>query len=58
LNYLDRVFWLARGDVHINSCENMASLLRTWLLKDKLETYLRIFKTYRNLTNKKPELSY
>jgi len=44
--------------VHINSCENRASLLRPWLSKhrgiskDRLETYLKIFKTYRNLTNK------
>jgi len=51
----------ARGEAHINNCENRASLLRPWLSKhreiskDKLKTYLRIFKAHRNLTNKKPE---
>jgi len=51
----------ARGYVHINNCENRASLLRTWLSKhrgipkDKLETYLKIFKAHRKLTNKTPK---
>jgi transposase-like protein len=39
----------ARGDVHINNCENRASLLRPWLSahrgvsKDNLDTYLSLF---------------
>jgi len=51
----------ARGEVHINSCENRASLLGVWLAKhrgiskDKLETYLWIFKVHRKLTNKMVE---
>jgi len=51
----------ARGDIHINNCENRAPILRPWLSKhrgipkNKLKTYLRIFKAHRNLTNKKPQ---
>jgi hypothetical protein len=39
----------ARGYVHINNCENRASILRQWLLanrvisKDKLKTCLSLF---------------
>jgi transposase-like protein len=39
----------ARGEVHINNCENRASLLRPWLSahrgisKDNLDTYLSLF---------------
>jgi transposase len=39
----------ARGEVHINNCENRASLLRSWLSvhrgisKDNLDTYLSLF---------------
>jgi len=51
----------ARGEAYINNCENRASLLRPWpakhrgISKDKLETYLKIFKAYRKLTNKTPK---
>jgi len=51
----------ARGDIHINNCENKASILRPWLSKhrgiskDRLETYLKIFKAHRKLTNKPPK---
>jgi len=47
--------------LYLYMCKNRASLLSPWLSKhreiskDKLETYLRIFKVYRNPTNKKPE---
>jgi hypothetical protein len=39
----------ARGDVHINNCENRASILRPWpsahrgIFKDNLDTYLSLF---------------
>jgi transposase len=39
----------ARGEVHINNCENRASILRQWLSahrgisKDNLDTYLSLF---------------
>jgi transposase-like protein len=51
----------ARGDVHINNCENRASLLRPWLSvhrgvsKDNLNTYLSLFQLQRN-TNKLPTI--
>jgi transposase-like protein len=51
----------ARGEVHINSCENRASLLRQWLSvhrgvsKDYLDTYLSLFQLQRN-TNKPPTI--
>jgi len=46
-----------RGECHINNWENRASILRPWLSKhrgipkDRLETYLKIFKDHRK-TNK------
>jgi transposase-like protein len=51
----------ARGEVHINNCENRASLLRPWLSvhrgvsKDNLDTYLSLFQLQRN-TNKPPTI--
>jgi transposase-like protein len=51
----------ARGDVHINSCGNRASLLRPWpsvhrdMSKDNLDTYLSLFQLQRN-TNKLPAI--
>ncbi|MDT7877430.1 MAG: IS1595 family transposase [Candidatus Caldarchaeales archaeon] len=51
----------ARGDVHINNCENRASILRQWLSvhrgisKDNLNTYLSLFQLQRN-TNKQPTI--
>jgi len=51
----------ARGDAHINNCENRASILRTWLSvhrgisKDNLNTYLSLFQLQRN-TNKQPTI--
>jgi transposase len=51
----------ARGEVHINNCENRASLLRPWLSvhrgisKDNLDTYLSLFQFQRN-TNKLPTI--
>jgi transposase-like protein len=51
----------ARGDVHINNCENRASILRQWLSvhrgvsKDNLDTYLSLFQLQRN-TNKLPAI--
>jgi transposase len=51
----------ARGDVHINNCENRASILRRWLSvhrgvsKDNLDTYLSLFQLQRN-TNKLPTI--
>jgi transposase len=51
----------ARGDVHINNCENRASILRRWLSvhrgvsKDNLDTYLSLFQLQRN-TNKLPAI--
>jgi transposase-like protein len=50
----------ARGDVHINNCENRASILRQWLSvhrgvsKDNLDTYLSLFQLQRN-TNRHRE---
>jgi len=50
----------ARGDVHINNCENRASILRPWLSahrgisKDNLNTYLSLFQLQRN-TNRHGE---
>jgi transposase-like protein len=50
----------ARGEVHINNCENRASLLRPWLSvhrgisKDNLDAYLSLFQLQRN-TNKHRE---
>jgi transposase-like protein len=50
----------ARGDVHINNCENRASILRPWLSahrgisKDNLDTYLSLFQLQRN-TNRHRE---
>jgi transposase-like protein len=47
----------ARGDAHINNCENRASPPRPWLSvrrgisKDNLNTYLTLFQLQRN-TNK------
>jgi transposase-like protein len=44
----------ARGEVHINNCENKASILRPWLSahrgisKDNLDTYLSLFQLQRN----------
>jgi transposase-like protein len=44
----------ARGEVHVNNCENRESILRTWLLahrgisKDNLDTYLSPFQLQRN----------
>jgi transposase len=51
----------ARGDVHINNCENRASILRRWLSvhrgvsKDNLDTYLSLFQLQR-ITNKLPTI--
>jgi len=51
----------ARGEVHINNCENRASILRTWLSvhrgisKDNLNTYLSLFQLQRK-TNKLPTI--
>jgi transposase-like protein len=51
----------ARGDIHINNCENRASILRQWLSvhrgisKDNLDTYLSLFQLQRN-TNKLPAI--
>jgi len=51
----------ARGEVHINNCENRASLLRLWLSahrgisKDNLDAYLSLFQLQRN-TNKPPTI--
>ena len=51
----------ARGDVHINNCENRASILRQWLSvhrgisKDNLDTYLSLLQLQRN-TNKLPTI--
>jgi transposase-like protein len=51
----------ARGDVHINNCENRASILRQWpsvhrgISKDNLDTYLSLFQLQRN-TNKPPTI--
>jgi len=51
----------ARGDVHINNCENRTSILRPWLpvhrgiSKDNLNTYLSLFQLQRN-TNKLPTI--
>jgi transposase-like protein len=51
----------ARGEVHINNCENRASILRPWLSahrgisKDNLDTYLSLFQLQRN-TNKLPTI--
>ena len=51
----------ARGEVHINNCENGASLLMPWLSvhrgisKDNLKTYLNLFQLQRN-TNKLPTI--
>jgi transposase-like protein len=50
-----------RGEVHINNCENRASILRPWLSvhrgvsKDNLKTYLSLFQLQRN-TNKQPTI--
>jgi transposase-like protein len=44
----------ARGEVHINNCENRASILRPWLSahrdisKDNLDAYLSLFQLQRN----------
>jgi transposase-like protein len=51
----------ARGEVHINNCENRASILRPWLSahrgisKDNLDAYLSLFQLQRN-TNKLPAI--
>jgi transposase-like protein len=51
----------AKGDVHINNCENRASILRPWLSvhrgisKDNLNTYLSLFQLQRK-TNKLPTI--
>jgi transposase len=51
----------ARGDIHINNCENRASILRTWLSvhrgisKDNLNTYLTLSQLQRK-TNKLPTI--
>jgi len=51
----------ARGEVHINNCENRASILRPWLSvhrgisKDNLNTYLSLFQLQRK-TNKLPTI--
>jgi transposase-like protein len=51
----------ARGEVHINNCENRESILRQWLSvhrgksKDNLKTYLSLFQLQRN-TNKLPAI--
>jgi transposase-like protein len=48
----------ADGDVHVNTCESHASLLRRWLSphrglsKDKLTPYLRAFQLRRQLFRK------
>jgi len=50
----------AREDVHINNCENKASILRPWLAvhrgicKDNLTLYPAAFKTCRRLRKMKP----
>jgi transposase-like protein len=50
-----------RGEVHINNCENRASILRPWLSvhrgvsKENLDTYLSLFQLQRN-TNKQPTI--
>jgi transposase-like protein len=44
----------ARREVHINNCENRASILRLWpsthrgISKDNLDTYLSLFQLQRN----------
>jgi transposase-like protein len=44
----------ARGEVHINNCENRVSILRPWLSahrdisKDNLDAYLSLFQLQRN----------
>jgi transposase-like protein len=48
-----------KGEVHINNCENRASILRPWLsahrgiFKDNLDAYLSLFQLQGN-TNKPP----
>jgi transposase-like protein len=50
-----------RLEVHINNCENRASILRTWLSahrgisKDNFDTYLSLFQLQRNI-NKLPTI--
>ena len=49
-----------RGECHINSCENRASLLRPWLAvhrgicKDNISLYTAAFKAYRRARRLKP----
>jgi transposase-like protein len=51
----------ARGDVHVNNCENRASLLKPWLAvyrgisKDNLGIYLSLFR-FQRTTSQIPSL--
>jgi transposase-like protein len=53
----------ARGEVHINNCENRASILRPWLSahrgisKDNLDTYLSLFQPekHKQTTNNRED---